>query len=130
MQFYKLVGATKVPPADLIVRMLNKIIYCGQASLNKFILSNFPGTIEQAKVFETNCARLSAMIYPTSASTATVEIKNNDLTLFNIDSLMAKEFRLKTMSEWNHQLFEEKLGNKVEYGLMVGKSNSGKSTLA
>jgi len=51
-QFYKLVGATKVPPADLIVRMLNKIIYCGQESLNKFILSNFPGTIEQAKVFE------------------------------------------------------------------------------
>ena len=76
-----------MPPAELIVKMLNKIIYCGQASLNKFILSNFPGTIEQAKVFETNCARLSAMIYPTSASTATVEIKNNDLTLFNIDSL-------------------------------------------
>jgi len=70
------------------------------------------------------------MIYPTSASTATVEIKNNDLTLFNIDSLMAKQFRLKTMSEWNYQLFEEKLGNKVEFGLMVGKSNSGKSTLA
>jgi len=110
--------------------MLNRIIYCGQASLNKFILSNFPGTIEQAKVFEANCARLSAMIYPTSASTATVEIKNNDLTLFNIDSLMAKQFRLKTMSEWNHQLFEEKLGNRVEFGLMVGKSNSGKTTLA
>jgi len=70
------------------------------------------------------------MIYPTSASTATVEIKNNDLTLYNIDSLMAKQFRLKTMSEWNHQLFEEKLGSKVEFGIMVGKANSGKSTLA
>ena len=101
-EFYKLVGASKVPPADLIVMMLNKIIYCGQANLNKFILTNFPATIEQAKAFEINCAKLSAMIYPTSSTTATVEIKNNDLTLFNIDSLMAKEFRLKTMSEWNH----------------------------
>jgi len=27
--FYDIVQATKVPPADLIVKMLNKIIYCG-----------------------------------------------------------------------------------------------------
>jgi len=30
----------------MIVRMLKKIIYCGQPNLNKFILSSFPDIIE------------------------------------------------------------------------------------
>jgi broad-specificity NMP kinase len=34
------------------------------------------------------------------------------------------------MSEWDYQLFDEKLGNKVDYGVMVGKPLSGKTTLA
>jgi adenylate kinase family enzyme len=34
------------------------------------------------------------------------------------------------MNEWSKQLFEEKLGNKVEYGVIVGKSLSGKTTIA
>ena len=34
------------------------------------------------------------------------------------------------MSEWSMQLFEEKLGNKVEFSVIVGKSNSGKTTVA
>ncbi len=32
-----------------------------------------------------------------------VEIKNNNLTLFNIDALFQKEHRLKTMSKWDDQ---------------------------
>ena len=109
--------------------MLKKIIYCGTPKYNKFILSNFPEIIEQAKEFEKNCAKIAAMIYPTGQGNV-VEIKNNNLSQFNIDSVFQKEFRLKTMSEWSMQLFEEKLGNKVEYGIVVGKSNSGKSTIA
>jgi hypothetical protein len=35
--------------------------------------------IEQANEFERNCAKIAAMIYPTSNS-AFVEIKNNNLT--------------------------------------------------
>lgn len=34
------------------------------------------------------------------------------------------------MSEWSYQLFDEKLGNKVEYGVIVGKSLSGKTTIS
>lgn len=34
------------------------------------------------------------------------------------------------MSEWNYQVFDEKLGNKVQYGFMTGKSMGGKTTLA
>jgi len=114
----------------MIVLMLNKIIYSGQESQNKFILSNFPDIIEQAKEFERSCAKIAAMIYP-SSSGSIVEIKNNNLSLYNIDSLFQKQFRLKTMDEWSYQLFDEKvIGNKINYGLMNGKSLSGKTTLA
>jgi adenylate kinase family enzyme len=50
--------------------------------------------------------------------------------LFNIDSLFQKEFRLKTMSEWDYSIFSEKLGNKTEFGVVVGRSLSGKTTLS
>jgi adenylate kinase family enzyme len=129
IQLRKLVEQAKIIPAELIVRMLRRIIYCGTPSINKFILSNFPDMIEQAKEFEDNCSKITAMIYPTGSGSI-VEIKNNNLSLYNIDSLFQKEFRLKTMSEWSKQLFDEKLGNKVEYGIIVGKSLSGKTTIA
>lgn len=50
----------------MTVGMLNKIIYCGQVKATKFILSNFPDIIEQAKEFEANCSKIAAMIYPTN----------------------------------------------------------------
>mmetsp|Transcript_3945 Transcript_3945/g.5950 ORF Transcript_3945/g.5950 Transcript_3945/m.5950 type:complete len:385 (-) Transcript_3945:810-1964(-) len=127
-EYRRLVAQAKVIPADFTVKMLNKIIYCGQPKQNKFILSNFPDIIDQAKEFEKNCSQISAMIYPTGNS-QTVEIKNNNLSLFNIDSFFQKEFRLKTMSEWSYQVFDEKLGNSVQYGVINGKSLSGKTTL-
>ena len=34
------------------------------------------------------------------------------------------------MSTWDYSVFQEKLGNKVEYGVLLGQSNSGKTTLA
>jgi hypothetical protein len=69
------------------------------------------------------------MIYPTTQG-ATVEIKGNNLTLHNIDSLFQKNFKLQTMNEWSYQLFDEKLGNKTQFGIMCGKSLSGKTTIA
>jgi len=79
--------------------------------------------------FEASCSKIAAIIYPTSNG-PTVEISNKELSMFNIESLFQKEFRLKTMSEWSFQLFNEKLGNKTEFGLLVGKSLSGKSIVA
>jgi hypothetical protein len=113
----------------MIVRMLKKIIYSGQPHINKFILTSFPDIIEQAKEFELNCSKITAIIYATTDDSI-VEIKNNNLSLFNIDSLFQKEFRLKTMSEWDYSIFSEKLGNKTEYGVVVGRSLSGKTTLS
>jgi predicted kinase len=34
------------------------------------------------------------------------------------------------MNEWSYQLFDEKLGNKTQFGVMAGKSLSGKTTIA
>jgi len=59
-----------------------------------------------------------------------VEIKNNNLSLFNIDSLFQKEFRLRTMDQWDYDLFNEKMGNMTEYGVVLGRPNSGKSEVA
>jgi hypothetical protein len=116
-EFIKIVKADKNIPANLIVRMLNRIIYSGQVSINKFILSNFPEQIDQVTEFERNCSKIAAIIYPTGSG-QTVEITNKELSLFNIESLFQKEFRLKTMSEWSFQIFNEKLGNKIEYGIL------------
>jgi hypothetical protein len=75
--------------------------------------------IEQAREFEQNCAKIAAIIYSTNEDSV-VEIKNNNLSLFNIDSLFQKEFRLKTMTHWDSSIFNEKLGNKIVFGIIVG----------
>jgi adenylate kinase family enzyme len=128
-EMHAMVQSNRIIPAEMMVRMLKKIIYSGRTDQTKFILTSFPDIIEQAKEFETNCSRISAIIYSTTDDPV-VEIKNNNLSLFNIDSLFQKEFRLKTMCAWDYSVFEEKLGNKVEYGVVVGQPNSGKTTLA
>ena len=113
----------------MIVRMLKKIIYSGNPELNKFILTSFPDIIEQAKEFEVNCSKIAAIIYSTTPDKV-VEIKNNNLSLFNIDSLFQKEFRLRTMDQWDFDIFNEKMGNCTEFGIILGRSLSGKSELA
>jgi len=99
LEFLNMVAAGKIIPAEMIVRMLRKIIYSGD-NRNKFILSSFPDIIEQAKEFEKSCAAISAIVYAASDDPV-VEIKNNNLTLFNIDALFQKEFRLKTVKTWD-----------------------------
>ncbi len=125
----QMVQSNRIIPAEMIVRMLKKIIYSGQPHLNKFILTSFPDIIEQAKEFEQNCSKIQAIIYSTTQDSI-VEIKNNNISLFNIDSLFQKEFRLQTMSEWDYSIFNEKLGNRVEFGVVLGRPYTGKSTIA
>jgi adenylate kinase family enzyme len=108
-EMHSMVHGNKIIPAEMIVRMLKKIIFSGQPSMNKFILTFFPDIIDQAKEFEQNCCKITAIFY-TTKSDGFVEIKNNSLSLFNIDSAFQKEFRLKTIKEWNYDVFQEKLG--------------------
>lgn len=113
----------------MIVRMLKKIIYCGLVENNKFILTSFPDIIDQAKEFELNCSKIAAIIYSTTDDSIT-EIKNNNLSLFNIDSMFQKENRLRTMCEWDYSVFQEKLGNKTHYGVVAGRPCAGKTELS
>ena len=129
-----MVQSGKIIPAETIVKMLRKIIYSGDGR-KKFILSSFPDIIDQAKEFERSCASISAVIYTTSDSSSSeypiVEIKNNNLTLFNIDALFQKEHRLKTMSRWDDQKWAELIGNqKLDWSMIVGLPLQGKTTLA
>ena len=87
-EMHAMVQSNRIIPAEMMVRMLKKIIYCGQPSLDKYILTGFPDIIEQAKEFEDNCSKISAIIYSTTEDQV-VEIKNNNLSLFNIDSLLS-----------------------------------------
>lgn len=117
-----------VPP-KLVVKMLQNIVYSGMPSHQKFILSNFPENIEQVQEFEACCAKIQTVIY-SAGEDPIVEIAGNSLDKHNIDSQFQKEFRLQTMNCWDFSVFQEKLGNKVEYGVLLGQSNSGKTTLA
>ena len=49
-----------------------------------------------------------------------MEIKNNNLSLLNIDALFQKEFRLKTMKKWDKQDFENYLNPKTQFAIILG----------
>jgi len=115
--------------ANLVVEVLRHIIYSGNGK-DKFLLVGFPEQIHQANIFEKHCATISAIVYVTPKGQPTVEVKGNDLSAKNIDSIFAKEFRLKTMNEWDASTFDGHLGNKVAWGMFTGRSFSGKKTVA
>jgi hypothetical protein len=48
-------------------------------------------------------------------------MKNKDLTMFNIDSLMNKQFRLKIMNQWSNELWDQTINGKTQYGIIIGK---------
>lgn len=127
-EFLQIVQHGKIIPANMIVRMLRKIIYSGQ-SQNKFILNGFPDVIEQVNEFEKNCSKISAVFLACEAGKNVVEITNNNLTLFNIDALFQKEFRLKITDSWDYGRFNEMLGSKTDYTIVTGTWSSGKTTV-
>ena len=112
-----------------MVKLLSAIVYGGVKEQSKFILVNFPTKVGQVREFEENCARIQAILYATSADPV-VEIADNSLGTHSIDSLFQKEFRLHTISRWDYSVFQEKLGNKVEYGVLLGAACPGKPVLA
>ena len=81
-----IISAGKIIPSTLIVKMLRKIIYSGQRN-TKFILSYFPDIIEHVHEFEKSVGSISAVFFTTREGEVEVELKNNQLTLFTIDSL-------------------------------------------
>jgi adenylate kinase family enzyme len=110
--------------AGLVVEVLKRIIFSGIDGHNKFLLCGFPETIEQADAFEASCAAIKAIVY-TSPKGSSVEIKDNNLADKNIDTLFSKEFRLKTMNEWDMATFAEHLGMRTAWGVVTGHKYQG-----
>lgn len=69
------------------------------------------------------------MIYPNAAGGSKVEVMNDRIAEFNIDSLFQKESRLKPMTAWSDENFEEAMGRKVSYGVILGEKCSGKTVV-
>lgn len=63
-------------------------------------------------------------------SSTVIEIIDNGLSIESIDSLLQKEHRLKSMRRWDESTFNEHLGNKTEWAIVLGQSFSGKSVVA
>jgi hypothetical protein len=112
-----------IVPDDLKVRMLRQIIFSGN-STNKFLLLGFPKTPEALKEFEDNCCSITANIYTGGPD------QQKNLNNFSIDSLLAKQNRLKPLKQWDARELSEQLGNRTEWGMVTGRSLSGKSTVA
>ena len=119
-EMLSMVQGNRIIPAEMMVRMLKKIIYCGQEEFNKFILQSFPDIVEQSVEFETNCAKIKTLIYSSENTGNNIEIKNNNISLFNLDTLFQKDFRLKTMNQWNFDEFQKLMGNATNYGIVLG----------
>jgi len=114
----------------LVVEVLKRVIYSGIDGHSKFLLCGYPNQIAQARCFEENCARIAAIVYTTAKGATTVEIQKNDLANKSIDTLFSKQFRLKTMNNWDASTFEEHLGRKVSWGIVTGRGYSGSDNVA
>jgi adenylate kinase family enzyme len=75
---------------NLIVKMLKRNIYSGIEGRDKFILTDFPDTIKQAQEFESDCAKITAVVLAAGGeeSATVIEIVDNGLSIESIDSLL------------------------------------------
>lgn len=71
---------------DMYCELLMPVIFSGHAHRNKFLLNGFPETTEQVSAFEEHTAKLNAIILATDKGNV-IDIKNNETTLFNIDTM-------------------------------------------
>lgn len=113
--------------ASLSVEILKRIIYAGIQGRDKFLVCDFLDSANQAAPFEQSCAKIAAIIY-TSPKGNTVETFTLDQE--SIETLFSKQYRLKTMFEWDASTFEEHLGRRTKWGVVTGRDFSGADQVA
>lgn len=109
--------------AHLITAVLRKIIFNGQTDRNQILLIGWPLLDSDAEVFEENCSKIATVIYATAKGKQNIEIANPDET--TLDTVFARQFRLRTMNDWDESTFEEHLGRKVSWGIVTGRQYGG-----
>lgn len=110
--------------------MLRKVIYSGDGR-DKFILSGkFSFTVEHAKEFERQVSNIAAVIYSAMQyEDSAIHVKGN-LSEFNITTLFQKDFRLRVLTDWDEQNWQELFDSvKIDWGVILGQPLSGKTTL-
>ena len=112
---------------DLKTRLLKKVIYSGNDK-TKFMLVNFPETNTESSNFEAQCAKITAIVYA-AGEEPVVEILGDQLEVCSIDTLFQKEFRLKTMKGWDATNFNEQMGKKTDWSILLGRKYSGSEQL-
>lgn len=131
-EFLELTAQGKIVPADVIIRLLRKVVYSGDGR-SKFILSGgFPFTVQHAVEFESHVSQIAAVIYSALQSEDSfVHIASSQLSRFNIDTLFQKEFRLRVLTDWDDQNWQEIFDAvKIDWCLVMGAPLTGKTTLA
>lgn len=78
------------------------------------MLRNFPKSPEQANYFEKQCAKITAMVFAAGpggkADQRTIEVDQSQIRDHSLDTVFQKDFRLKTMREWDKEQFKSFLG--------------------
>lgn len=113
-----------------MVRLLRKIIYSGDGR-TKFILSGgFPFTVEHAKEFEKHITNIAAVIYSAVQYEDSAIHVRGSLSEFGIATLFQKDFRLRVLTDWDEQNWQELFDSvKIDWTLVMGQPLSGKTTL-
>ena len=130
-EFMEQLAQGKNVAADAVTRMLRKVVYSGDGR-NKYILSGgFPYTVEHAKEFERQVSQIAAVIYSAMQyEDSAIHVNGGSLSKFSIDTLFQKEFRLRVLTDWDEQNWQEIFDSvKIDWALVTGAPFSGKTTL-
>lgn len=94
----------KFVPTSLIISMLRNIIYSGGME-NKFLLIGFPESVDQARLFETQCCKIKRMfvIYEGIETPLILEQKISE---FGLESYFNSTKRLSIMNKYNNEMYE------------------------
>ena len=125
------VAQGKLIPADIMVRLLRKIVYSGDGRTKYILSGGFPFTVEHAKEFENHIANISAVIYSAlQYEDSAIHVKGS-LSEFSIATLFQKDFRLRVLTDWDEQNWQELFDAvKIDWTLVLGQPLTGKTTLA
>lgn len=82
-----LVSTGKMLPADLITRMLRRVVFSGDSRTKYLLSGGFPFTVEHAKEFERGVSSISAVIYSAMQSEDSSIAVRGNLSDFNIATL-------------------------------------------
>ena len=119
------VAKGKILPAECTIKMLRRIIYSG-SGCNKFVLTGFPEEVEQLKLFEDTCAKVTweFYLYPEPESAL------SNFSAASIEAYMHSSHKLTVTPSFTFGAIEKYYGEHLQYVFIHGPKVSGKTTIA